>query len=992
MTGTSDKLRSLFLAFIMVGSVFGATVAFGGTAAAAANSVSLAPQEVDISESTGSNQATQTVTIDATESGDTYTIDYSDAADADVALANGESSVSVTGGPGSKTGDSTDGDVTVTSSGAGTITVDLTWDFTDASNEVRLTHVVSDDEGNTFEAPFRLNGDYTTEITDGNTEYDVFGGETIRLTAGTPNTQIRLYEEGDNEFGTQVQNINTAFGQSINYDTSNLDPGTYRVRFGGENFGATDTLVVNDLGLSFSVDGPDTIRVNDQIDISATSGAPSDSYTARIVNDDGDVVDSRQVSGTFDSLGDDEFTIQAPTGDGDYTVELEHDASGVVTSNDITVEPSVSASDVTFDSRTFSDERGDVVEIDISIADSGPGATATIDIGQVSEDNYALTTTVEDGDGDGDVTVLFNSYAAGVTNNPDAVINVVSEDDSRVSLTQAGPFTTQIQNAGDNPAAGTLSSSQYQLLVAPGDQSARTNSNIDETDVATLSLSGRSTDSMTTWVAPRGTDVTQEFIYDNVGDGGNLTQTSVVAEGELAVHQIGMSGIEGILREQMWTSDDDATQALVDEINAYIGNNFDGTVGSFDAFLEQENPGPNANPYFVNTQELYGASELIVDAENNTYFLVIDTGELNQNRVGDELRAEFNLKDDSLITDDADDSAADGEFVDDTWTLEEADASLQTNSDGEIILRAQAGQTIRGSTNLAPGTEVTVRVNSQSDDSPFVRPLTTTVNSDRTFSVTTDFDDVAPNTNFTATVRRGGSAISDTYDGQLRQQPTASVTFNDQTVGEADQVVRVASATLSDGGFIAIHEGSASGDVIGVSNQLSDGTHSDVRVLLDEDVDEGTTLVAMPHLDDNSNNNYDFPSADAPYTSGGAPVTDSGVVSFPATPTPTPTPEPTPTPTEEPTPTPTPTPEPTPTPTEEPTPTPTEEPTPTPTEEPTPTPTEEPTPTPTDEPDSPTPTDEPETTTTSDSGPGFGIVAALIAMLGAALLAARRNE
>ena len=65
--------------------------------------------------------------------------------------------------------------------------------------------------------------------------------------------------------------------------------------------------------------------------------------------------------------------------------------------------------------------------------------------------------------------------------------------------------------------------------------------------------------------------------------------------------------------------------------------------------------------------------------------------------------------------------------------------------------------------------------------------------------------------------------------------------------------------------------------------------------------------------------------------------------------------------------------------------TPTEEPTPTPTEEPTPTPTEEPTATPTEEP-TPTPTPTPEDT------PGFGALVALVALIAAALLAARRND
>jgi PGF-CTERM protein len=59
------------------------------------------------------------------------------------------------------------------------------------------------------------------------------------------------------------------------------------------------------------------------------------------------------------------------------------------------------------------------------------------------------------------------------------------------------------------------------------------------------------------------------------------------------------------------------------------------------------------------------------------------------------------------------------------------------------------------------------------------------------------------------------------------------------------------------------------------------------------------------------------------------------------------------------------------------------------------TPTPTPTPTPTTEPPTDTPTDTPTespTPTPEDGQPGFGIVVALLAMLGAALLAARRFE
>jgi PGF-CTERM protein len=106
----------------------------------------------------------------------------------------------------------------------------------------------------------------------------------------------------------------------------------------------------------------------------------------------------------------------------------------------------------------------------------------------------------------------------------------------------------------------------------------------------------------------------------------------------------------------------------------------------------------------------------------------------------------------------------------------------------------------------------------------------------------------------------------------------------------------------------------------------------------------------MPHQDTNDNEAYDFVDSegaeDGPYTTdeGDAVVDDATLTIATETPTPTPTEEtPTPTPTEE-------------------------------------TPTE----------DTPTATDETETTEEPEQ-PGFGLVVALVALLGAALLAARRQ-
>jgi hypothetical protein len=129
------------------------------------------------------------------------------------------------------------------------------------------------------------------------------------------------------------------------------------------------------------------------------------------------------------------------------------------------------------------------------------------------------------------------------------------------------------------------------------------------------------------------------------------------------------------------------------------------------------------------------------------------------------------------------------------------------------------------------------------------------------------------------------------------EQPNATVTFNNQT--SDGTTVTVESVTLSEGGFVAIHnaslqEGNTLGSVVGVSEPLSAGTHENVEVTLFDVpgqnfsegmmLEENQTLIAMPHFDTNSNGVYDFitsnASEDGPYTANGSAVVDPGSVSI----------------------------------------------------------------------------------------------------------------
>ncbi|WP_123539116.1 DUF7282 domain-containing protein [Halosimplex salinum] len=189
----------------------------------------------------------------------------------------------------------------------------------------------------------------------------------------------------------------------------------------------------------------------------------------------------------------------------------------------------------------------------------------------------------------------------------------------------------------------------------------------------------------------------------------------------------------------------------------------------------------------------------------------------------------------------------------------------------------------------------------------------------------------------------------ETINGTIRAPPSGSIEMSDQS-GDGESVT-VDSLELSDGGFVSVHTGSATGPTIGVSDYLESGEHSDLSIALDEAVSGDTTLYVTAHVDSNNNQEFDFPASDDPLTNDdGSTVAASAAYTLEATPTPTATAEPTDEPTDEPTETP-------------------------------------------DDGDG-TETTEPEPdveTTASGDGPGFGIAAAVVALLAAALVARRRD-
>ena len=110
--------------------------------------------------------------------------------------------------------------------------------------------------------------------------------------------------------------------------------------------------------------------------------------------------------------------------------------------------------------------------------------------------------------------------------------------------------------------------------------------------------------------------------------------------------------------------------------------------------------------------------------------------------------------------------------------------------------------------------------------------------------------------------------------------PFAELDFDEQ---ESDgETLVVDSATLSEGGFVAIYDDD---ELIGVSDYLDDGIHEEIEIEFDDGLDDESTLTAIAYLDTTDTEELEVDSADStdePYVDvDGELITDSATVTVP---------------------------------------------------------------------------------------------------------------
>jgi len=443
-------------------------------------------------------------------------------------------------------------------------------------------------------------------------------------------------------------------------------------------------------------------------------------------------------------------------------------------------------------------------------------------------------------------------------------------------------------NTGGIAPQVVLSNISYDIVASPGEDAYTAESSL-ATDRTVANIQQRSTDDLQAWSAPgTGADVLEPETVDEIAaaaeDGRVTPQDGVSADQDLVIMQINSTGLEGVLHNEIVTNDSDemidVDEFLNREENHFVTEPFFGTgITQLDT-VQAESDLPDDQPNLRSQSGAYlplQQEEVLAGTDDsgnlNRYYLAVqaDFGETEDpNDTAEELPVSWNssfqlnpptgVDADEFPRNDFLNVDGDGTQYHD-WEHVLDDVTIDTEGD-RLRVPAVEDATVTGQTDIAAGTNVSFRVQ-------------TTTGQDRTFfktpSARVDYVENAPNTiefqedftgfegyNFSINANRaravGELIVGDDGerntddDGQLgtivtgEERVVDSLVFEDQeSIGDS---VVVSEFDATQGGFVGIHD--SEGNRLGESD-VSASAQSDLEITLDEPIEETQELTAVAY-------------------------------------------------------------------------------------------------------------------------------------------------
>ncbi|SFG45048.1 PGF-CTERM protein/surface glycoprotein [Halopelagius inordinatus] len=722
MTSKQKQIRAVALAALMVLSVFAGTVAFTGASAAAPDGTApnYAGGAVHYEDSNGDT----VIEVPFDEQ-----INSSSLTQANFTILDDGDNVTADVWNGISQDD--DGRVVIETSSAiksEDIEIDLSGNIQDAENGATLAN--AGDKSVVFASVTLGQGDTK----------NAYKGSYVAVEANNLSESIDVEATDDDatySFSGSTGTNSTVFV----FNTENRDLGDYEFVF-DNNQSQNATLTVRDLGLNVELDDQN-ITTDDALEGTASANAGNRDLSIQLLDSDED--EFVNISNpSLDGQGEYDFTFDSSEfssdDTGEYTVKVTDLDSGVsVESSTVNVDDAQDG-DANFGSSVITEARGDVVEIPVTVSNSD---YATVNIG--SEDvGFLANVTVEDENDDGEVVILFNTWEAiNVAGGTSATADVFDVDDSDDSIVKS-------DIDANNQVSTLLDAGDYDLEVR-----ATQNADDDSQNVATLVLEERNTESVQMWTASDDTDLSDLDEVNEALESGNLTQDSDIAHGDYVITQVTASGLGGIYesREQ------------------FFGNE------EFNLTFNQTTAPANREAYSLNVSD---NAAVVGDSENDTYFIVFDSDDSDLAALRGGNSVDFGADDGitaNFTVEEADGNLSDSEESTTTdFDLIEGEHSL----DDPYNVSNAAGQIVEGDSNVAPGTELQIRVRSADGTSPsFLKTSTVYVTENNTFSAEFDFSEQNPGDEYNIRVTGSSAAPREEVDGTVAEGSSTTETVTD---------------------------------------------------------------------------------------------------------------------------------------------------------------------------------------------------------------------
>ncbi|ARS88700.1 BGTF surface domain-containing protein [Natrarchaeobaculum aegyptiacum] len=549
-------------------------------------------------------------------------------------------------------------------------------------------------------------------------------------------------------------------------------------------------------------DGEDYLPL-DKFDADDFDDLESDDYLTLDLSDWG----TDELIGNFSNLDD---TEGIDAGEYDFEVYVT-DSSAEATAPIEFREEDV---DGAFSQGVYTQSAGDLVEITLELEDTDE---AFIQIGD-EDAGFVDVVHVEDDDEDGEVSFWVNTRTLGVTS--EEIDNVYDAGDDEINSLLHGDLENSSQGAEsdyvnfwdeevgndddllnfdqyvDELGLGDDAEDQLTRPLQPTDYSliAEADGNFivddgeseadNEIDQATLDLIAPELGEITTHVAPEDAADEDDELADLLDI---VTERSDVAEDDRLIIEAEATGIYGALAAHS----DNGFDIVEDGVEAEALYNVIGDEGEGITFeVEADDAIGNQDPTAL---QLDGVDDedvfILVDNEEGAFYVVVDTsssdafdGSLEDGQTFD-VTLEYETDDDERYAfddnpDNAFDGGADGQTGDAAYPYFSADSTQSVSTEFTIVepeaafdnldaddnvqLEASDDAVVTGETNVAPGSEIDIRISNAGDTPSFLTTVDAEIDSDGTFeSEEIDFGDRSVDDEAELTFRVGGSSIDD---------------------------------------------------------------------------------------------------------------------------------------------------------------------------------------------------------------------------------------